>query len=123
MTVRGYAWRVALVVIALLYPVAAAFGRLVGWLSMAIADEPSDAYVRQVASLGDIATLVVGIGAWFVALIASMEGMRTEDKQAKALSRMALIVTVIAGLGYFGAYMFHRFMMTDCLQAGVTGVC
>jgi hypothetical protein len=121
--VRSYAWRVAIVVIALLYPISAAIGKLVGWVSMAIADEPSDSYVRQVSGLADVTTWVLGIGAWFVAIMAAMEGMRADDKEARSLSRMALVVVVVAGLGFVGAYFFHRFMATDCLEAGVTGVC
>jgi hypothetical protein len=96
--VRSYAWKAAIVGIALCYPAASLVGRLINFVGLKSQHDPTLTDQTQVLRLGTLAFIAIAIFCWFIAFFSGVESTRVDNEVELRLGRFAfgLVLTATA---------------------------
>jgi hypothetical protein len=106
--VRSYAWKAAVIGIALCYPAASLVGRLVNYIGLQAQHDPSLSDQSQVLRLGLLAFIATAIFAWFIAFFSGVESTRVDNEIELRLGRFAFAMVLTATLIYVVALNIPR---------------
>lgn len=105
---RSYAWKAAVVGIAVCYPAASLCGRLVNYIGMKAQHDPSPADRTQLLKAGTLAFIAIAFFAWFIAFFSGMESTRVDNEVELRLGRFAFAMVLGATLIYIVALNIPR---------------
>lgn len=105
---RSYAWKTAIIGIALCYPAASVVGRLVNYIGLKVQHDPTSTDQTQVLRLGTLAFIGVALFAWFIAFFSGVESTRVDNEIELRLGRFAFGLVLTATLTYVVALNIPR---------------
>jgi hypothetical protein len=106
--VRSYAWKAAVVGMALCYPAASLAGRLVNYLGLKLQHDPTPGDQTQILRLGTLAFIGIAIFAWFIAFFSGVEATRVDNEVELRLGRFAFGMVLSATVLYAVALNIPR---------------
>jgi len=105
---RGYSWKLSIAALALLYPVASMFSRLVNFVGLKAENDPSAVDQLQILRLGNLAFIGLAIFGWLIAFSAGLESTRGDDEVELRVGRFTFMLVLIATAVYVVALNIPR---------------
>lgn len=105
---RNYAWKAAIIGIALCYPAASLVGRFVNYIGLKSQHDPTLTDQTQVLRLGTLAFIAIAIFGWFIAFFSGVESVRVDNEVELRLGRFAFGLVLGATLIYIVALNIPR---------------